>query len=95
MKLAILSNSAEPFTDRNEAGIQLGVELHKRIKEKPLILGVPRGGMVMARAISSVFDCDIDIILTHKIGAPDNPELAIGAISEDGRVYLNDGLVQT
>ena len=95
MKLTIFSNSAEPFTDRNEAGIQLGVELHKRIKEKPLILGIPRGGMVTAAAISSALDCDVDIILTHKIGAPENPELAIGAISEEGKVYLNDYIVQT
>lgn len=91
MKLTILSYSAESFKDRDEAGVELGKELYKRVRgERPLVLGIPRGGLVTAAAISSVFDCDIDIMLTHKIGAPYNPELAIGAVSEDGRVYVND-----
>lgn len=94
MRPIILSNSAGAFIDRNDAGIQLGHELEKRIKGRPVVLGIPRGGMATAAAIASVLDCDIDIILTHKIRAPFNPELAIGAISEDGRVVLNDDLVQ-
>lgn len=94
MGLTIISYSSSPFKDRSEAGIQLGSELHKRIKEKPLILGIPRGGMVTASAISSELNCDIDIILTHKIRAPFQPELAIGAIGEDGRVFLNDVLAE-
>lgn len=95
MKLSILSNSTEAFGNRNEAGLQLGGELQKETKEKPLVLGVPRGGIVIAAAISSVLECDMDIMLAHKIRAPFNPELAIGAVSEDGRVFLNDYLVQT
>ena len=94
MKLRIISFDDKTFQDRWEAGVLLGVELKKNIREKPLILGIPRGGMVTAQAISSVTGGEIDIMLTHKIGAPDNPELAIGAISENGQLFLNNNLVE-
>lgn len=94
MKLTILSNSAEPFADRDEAGMELGNILRQRISESPLILGVPRGGIVTASAIAAVLDCDVDILLAHKIRAPFNPELAVGAMSEDGHVVLSANLVQ-
>jgi predicted phosphoribosyltransferase len=53
----------------------------------PLILGVPRGAVPMAALIAKRLDGDLDIVLAHKIGAPGNPEFAIGAVSEFGTVY--------
>lgn len=87
--------SFEPFKNRDDAGLQIAAVLQEKIKENPVILGIPRGGVVIAQAIASTLHWDMDIILTHKIGAPSHPELAIGSISEDGRVYLNDDLVET
>lgn len=94
MKPIIVSNSAQAFANRREAGRQLGLEVKKRISEKPLVLGIPRGGMVTAAAVASVLESDLDIILTHKIRAPYNPELAIGAVSEEGQVFLNGPFVR-
>lgn len=94
MKPIILFDDAEPFKDRNEAGRKLGFELEKMIKERPIVLGIPRGGMQTAAAIASVLSCDIDIMLTHKIGAPYNSELAIGAMSEEGKIFLNERMIK-
>lgn len=75
--------------------MKLGLELKRRIKERLIVLGIPRGGMETAAAIASVLNCDIDIMLTHKIGAPYNSELAIGAIGEDGEIFLNERLIRS
>jgi predicted phosphoribosyltransferase len=73
----------------------LGHQFSDLIEKKPLVLGIPRGGLVTAQAVASVLECDIDIMLTHKIGAPANPEFAIGAVSEEGRLFLNEEYVET
>jgi putative phosphoribosyl transferase len=86
--LRVLSESGQPFTDRIEAGKLLVAELQTYRDSKPVVLGIPRGGMIIANEISIALDTDLDIILTHKLGAPHNPELAIGAVSEDGRHFI-------
>ncbi len=69
----------------------LGAELKSRgvDKENPLILGILRGGMVVARELARALKGDLDLALSRKLGAPFNPELAIGAISESGDLFLN------
>ena len=63
-------------------------------KNNLLVLGIPRGGVIVADIIASKIDkCDFDIIISRKLTAPHNSELAIGAIMEDGTTYLNDDLV--
>ncbi|UWG48293.1 putative phosphoribosyltransferase [Halanaeroarchaeum sp. HSR-CO] len=58
-----------------------------------LVLGVPRGGLPAARAVADAFDVPLDVIAAKKLGAPRNPELAIGAAASDGTVWLNDELI--
>lgn len=85
----IIRHSSEPFADRKDAGKQLGMRLKTYDLEAPLILGIPRGGAVIADAAANVLDAEMDIVLAAKLGAPGNPEFAVGAMSETGEVYLN------
>ncbi len=81
------------FRDRNEAGQKLADKLHHFRGLEPLILAVPRGGVIVAEPVWSYLGGELDLIITRKIGAPDQPELAIGAVSGDGLIMLNDQLV--
>jgi predicted phosphoribosyltransferase len=57
---------------------------------EPLVLGIPRGGVVTASVLARELGAELDIILSRKLRAPGQPELAVGAIAEDGQVFLND-----
>lgn len=91
-KVKIISNSNEPFKDRVEAGSLLAAALDTYKGRKAVVLGIPRGGMVIARELAKALDAQIDIVLSRKLGAPGNPELAIGAIAEDGKFFLQEGM---
>lgn len=91
-KARIISYNGEPFSERIEAGRLLAGELMKFRGKNAVVLGIPRGGIVIAREIALALEARLDIVLTHKLGAPGNPELAIGAITEDGNVFLNEAL---
>jgi putative phosphoribosyl transferase len=82
------------FRDRREAGRLLVEKLaFLRGRENLIVLGVPRGGVVVAYEIARALDAPLDVYITRKIGAPYNPELAIGAVASDGTVFLDEGLV--
>ncbi|MCB1066577.1 MAG: phosphoribosyltransferase [Simkania sp.] len=83
------------YKDRKDAGAKLAERL-KEYKESPdvLILGLARGGVVLAAEISRILKLPFDLVMTRKIGAPFNPELALGAISETGKGYFNESLIQ-
>jgi predicted phosphoribosyltransferase len=77
------------FLDREDAGQQLGVRLKGFPLLDPLVLGIPRGGVVTGAAIARELGADLDVVLARKLRSPVQPELAFGAIGEDGQVYLN------
>ena len=81
------------FLDREQAGRLLAQKLSSYKGENTLVLGIPRGGVPVARAISDKLGLDLDIIITKKIGAPGQKELAIGAVGPGERV-LNRELVE-
>lgn len=87
-KLRVISHADEPFADRDEAASLLADELEKYRGEGTVILGIPRGGIVIARRMAQRLDAGLDIVLSRKLGAPGNPELAVGAVSEDGNLFL-------
>jgi len=91
-ELHIISRSSQPFSDRKEAGTLLGNELKKSQleKENPVIVAILRGGVIVAQKAALILNCDLDIALSRKLGAPFNPELAIGAISENGDLFINE-----
>jgi putative phosphoribosyl transferase len=79
------------FSDREEAGRKLGEALGPR--SGALILGIPRGGVVVAREVSEITEGELDVIVPRKLGAPMNPELGIGAVAADGTTVLDERLV--
>lgn len=79
------------FKDRQAAG-QVLAERLKGLKAD-LVLGIPRGGVVVAAEVAKVLKLPLDIVVTRKIGAPDQPELALGAVDPDGEVVLDEGLM--
>lgn len=80
------------FSDRREAGRKLGEALG--LRPGALILGIPRGGVVVARQVADVTDGELDVVVTRKLGAPVNPELGIGAVAADGTTVLDERLVR-
>jgi len=93
-KLNIMETSSKPFQDRIEAGQRLGAALKRLHIQPDVVLGIPRGGVVVAQQVAQILGSQLDIVLTRKIGAPGNPELAIGAVGEEGHLYLNEGLAE-
>lgn len=94
LALKIIETSDKSFQDRIEAGQLLGRALKNMHLTAEAVLGIPRGGMIIAQQVAQILNTELDIILTRKIGMPYNPELAIGSVSEDGHLYLNDDLVE-
>ena len=92
------------FQDRLDASKRLAKKLlwlkQNQLKEERdrrqqsiVILAIPRGGVIIGDVIATELDAKLDIIVSRKIGAPDNPELAIGAVMPDGSYFLNQRLV--
>ncbi len=82
------------FRDRREAGRRLAERLAFLKDEKELVvLGIPRGGVVVAAEVARALGASLDIFIAHKIGAPFNPELAIGALTSTGDVVLDEEMV--
>ena len=78
------------FHDRNDAADRLAVRLAGHKGQHPLILAIPRGAVPMARRIADALEGEVDVVLVRKLGAPSNPEFAIGAMDESGWTYIAD-----
>ena len=83
------------FRDREEAGRLLAAKLEPyRNDPCGLILALPRGGVAVAYELSRTLHFPLDVFITRKLSTPDDPEYAIGALSETGAVYLNPDAVE-
>ncbi|MBC7263080.1 MAG: phosphoribosyltransferase [Chloroflexi bacterium] len=83
------------FRNRREAGQQLAKALsYLRGTKDTVVLGIPRGGVVVAYEVATALDVPLDVYIARKIGAPYNPELAIGAVTSDGTVWIDEMLAQ-
>lgn len=78
------------FVDRIHAATQLLGRLQAYKGQDALILAIPRGGVALAKVIADGLDAQLDLVLVHKLGHPANPEYAIGAVDEEGRVALDE-----
>ncbi|WP_016855764.1 phosphoribosyltransferase [Halomonas smyrnensis] len=76
------------FRDRRDAAEQLAHRLAPLRQQRPLVLAIPRGGVPMGRLIADALEGDLDVVLVRKLGAPGQPEYAIGAVGEEERVRL-------
>lgn len=83
------------YKDRFDAGQQLAEKLLKYKNENPVIIALPRGGVVIGYEAAKKLRAPLDIIVTRKIGAPLQPELGIGAIGPKGIRLLNSDLIRT
>jgi putative phosphoribosyl transferase len=81
------------FRDRRDAGRRLAAALAPLYGAHPLVVALPRGGVPVAFEIAEELDTGLDVALVRKVGAPMQPELAIGAVSEDGVVVVDEQLV--
>ena len=82
------------FTDRVDAGKRLASALSNFSGKKGIVLAIPRGGVPVGYEIAKVLNLPLDVIIPRKIGTPDNPELAIGAVAEDGTAILDNNLIK-
>jgi predicted phosphoribosyltransferase len=78
------------FNDREHAGHLLARRLIRYKGKNPLVLGIPRGALPMAKIVADALDGELDVVLVRKLGYPGQPELAIGAVDESGAVFLAD-----
>ena len=77
------------FADRADAGRRLAARLTGLPFRDPVVLAIPRGGIEVAAPIARALGAELDIVLSRKLRAREQPELALGAISENGEVYLD------
>ncbi len=83
------------FKNREEAGKLLAERLSVYKKAShTLVLGLARGGIVVADAIATELELPLNVLVPRKIGAPNQPELAIGAVAEDGEIWLNQHIIE-
>lgn len=82
------------YFDRADGGKALAAALKKELDDdllsrRPLVLAIPRGGVLVGRDVATEVDADLDLVVPRKLGAEGNPEYAIGAVMHDGTLYLN------
>jgi putative phosphoribosyl transferase len=82
------------FTDRIDVGKRLASVLKDFPDKNGIVLAIPRGGVVVGFEIAKALNLPLDVIIPRKIGAPQNPELAIGAVAEDGTTILDNQLIK-
>ena len=87
-------SSPTKFQNRSEAGQLLGERLGYLTSERPVVLGLPRGGVPVAFEVAQALASPLDVLVVRKLGVPFHPELAFGAIGEDDAQVLNTRLVQ-
>src|SRR3954470_4949902 len=82
------------FKDRLSAGTILGVAVTKLSLVDAVVLGLPRGGVPVAAKVAEAIDAPLDVIVVRKVGVPGQPELAMGAVGEEGILVVNDEVLQ-
>ncbi len=82
------------FRDRHDAGRRLAAALAHLGREDPVVVGLPRGGVVVAYEVAQALGAPLDAVVVRKLGAPFQPELAIGAIGEDGVLIVDHDLAE-
>jgi putative phosphoribosyl transferase len=82
-----------PFYDRRDAGRALAARLEAYHGTHALVLGLPRGGVVVAAEVARALDAELDVLVVRKLGSPVSAELAIGAVTANGGRFLNEDVI--
>lgn len=93
-RLAWLRADNRPFEDRVDAGRQLATRLESFRGQDVVVLGLPRGGVPVAFEVAKRLQAPLDVLVVRKLGVPYQPELAFGAIGEDGVRVINNAVVE-
>ena len=88
-----LAPTAVRFVDRRDAGRRLAALLERFRDQRPVVVGIPRGGVPVAAEVAHELGAPLDVVVVRKIGAPQNPEFAIGALAEGGVRVVDDQTV--
>lgn len=91
----LLTPDGVVFEDRREAGRRLAEQLEPFRDEQPVVVGIPRGGVPVAAEVARALGAPLDVAVVRKIGAPQNPEFAIGALAEGGVHVLSREVVRS
>jgi putative phosphoribosyl transferase len=83
------------FEDRKDAAIQLAYALEKYKNKNVLVLGILRGGAETGYYVALHLGAEFSVLVARKLGYPPNPEYALGAIAEDGSIYMNEAASET
>jgi len=83
------------FADRADAGQRLAAALERFRGVDVVVLGLPRGGVPVARPIADALGAPLDVIVVRKLGAPSHPELAVGAVGEGGVRVISEDIVRS
>jgi predicted phosphoribosyltransferase len=78
------------FRDRGDAGRRLAAAIGRRVAPPAVVLGIPRGGVIVAAVVAAELRWPLGVVVTKKLGAPSNPELGIGAVAPGVRVLEED-----
>src|SRR5580700_4919901 len=83
------------FRDRTAAGVELAGALLTLAPARPVVLGLPRGGVAVAAPVARALGAPLDVLVVRKVGVPSQPELAMGAIGEGGVTYVNRAVCES
>lgn len=83
------------FADRRDAGRQLGERLPQLAAQRPVVVGLPRGGIPVASEVAQALAAPLDVLVVRKLGRPGRPELGFGALGEGGVRLLNRPLMRS
>lgn len=78
------------WADRVEAGRDLAPRLKRETESGAVIVGIPRGGVIVAAEAARLLKAKLDIVITRKLASPGNPEFGIGAVAPDGETFIDD-----
>jgi predicted phosphoribosyltransferase len=82
------------FADRRDAGQRLGVAVAALAPARPLVAALPRGGVPVGYEVALALGCELDVLVVRKVGVPFQPELAMGAVGEQGVVIRNQEVLE-
>ena len=86
--------AAHRFADRRDAGRRLAEPVAALGLDRPLVIALPRGGVPVAAEVAPVLDAPLDVLVVRKLGVPDQPELALGAMAEGGAEVIDRRLAR-
>ena len=89
----IIDPEAMTFASRSEAGQRLGRYLVEQNVQADLVLGLPRGGVVVAAEVAKILKCPLDVLVVRKIGHPGHREFAVGALAEASTLVLDEEVI--